>query len=102
MNPDIKAEMRMFYDGDPWGWAMGWLFAIARAVNGETGETPEHWQYRPSPLEKWPPLRDEDCFPDSEVWAWVDNGWFSIQEIEDAGEVLHRYTAMLRRAGADY
>lgn len=80
-------------DGDEWGWAMSWLFAICDAMTFDRDmEVPAEWDFRPSPLGK----STDDEWKDEILVGLSDN------QLAYVGNVLHRYTEHLRKAGKDY
>lgn len=96
-NPFLQ-EMRLSFDRyDPWGSAMGYLFAIAAVVHVRTGDTPDSWQYRPSPLLGAEILEDDDV-----DYETIEAREHPTDVLIDAGNVLNRYVAILRRHGRDY
>lgn len=106
MNPIIRHHIDMLNDGDKWGTAMGAFFSIASAfyLNGgcDMGDTYLPWGFRASPL-----LQDDDAHRDedwlmAELLTLLDEGTVTMPDLRHAGDVLHRYTNMLKTAGLDY
>ena len=90
----LVAELRsgdLHYD--PWGTAMGAFFAVAAELQWRGTDIPAKWQYTPG------------CAADQRE---PDGDWFALLEAADEevllsfGEMLHRYTDLLRRDGKDY
>lgn len=80
-------------DGDEWGWAMSWMFALCDTMLFDRGmEIPFEWEFRPSPIGK--------CTDDE----WKDEilSDLSDNQLAYLGNLLHRYTTRLRKAGKDY
>lgn len=81
------------FDGDEWGWAMSWWFAICDEMTFNRDlATPCEWQFHPSPMGK----RNDDEWKD-EILAQMSNG-----QLAYLGKLLHRYTTRLRKLGKDY
>jgi hypothetical protein len=88
-----RAIMDDYDHGDPYGWAMSWLFAICDRITFETeSSVPAAWEFRPSPMG---PSNDD------EFKAEVMQDWCDYQLLY-VGEFLHRYIAILKKAGKDY
>ena len=111
------------WDYDPWGTSMSLFFDVASVLDMSdvagivTTEPFARWNFRPAPFTAVPSIEDvaarADDFSEGE---WADD--YSYAEIslaaamqadeitqDDliyAGDVLDRYTALLRRAGKDY
>ncbi|KPK72274.1 MAG: hypothetical protein AMJ84_04625 [Acidithiobacillales bacterium SM23_46] len=60
---DLRTEFRLGDDYDPWGHCMHWLFTIADHLYWTEGETPEAWQFRPSPIGPQNDPDDSDRVP---------------------------------------
>lgn len=90
---DLKQEFRLTNDGDSWGNAMSWLFAMADEIYFHRDfEVPTKWQFRPSPLG-----------PDTEERYETE----IIKETKDAelikfADLIYRYETALRHAGESY
>lgn len=82
-------------DGDSWGWAISWLFAICDTITFERADiyVPDEWGFRPSPLGS---ASADDSWK-TEILQQLSNG-----QLAYVGKMLHRYTAILRKAGKDY
>ena len=90
---DLKGEFALFNcDGDPWGTAMLWWFAVAEELecNRELS-CPDHWQFKPSPMDA-----DNDSYEASIVNEYPDDVLFKF------GNVLCRYTQFLKYKNMDY
>lgn len=86
-------EMCSDNDGDSWGWAMSWWFAVSDHLHFLSDvPVPAEWEFRPSPLG----MSTED------LWQLDILSEYSPEEWLAAGRILHRYTALLRRHGKDY
>jgi hypothetical protein len=80
-------------DGDWYGWAMSWLFAICDRITFETdSQVPAEWEFRPSPLG---PSNDDEYKID--IMSYLCE-----YQLLYVGEVLHRYIARLKKLGKDY
>ena len=90
----LKAEFRLSNDGDSWGTAMQWRFAIAAVLYDRDEDIPGDWHYRPSPMAG--PQADPECYAD-QVCSEADSG-----ALLEFGIILDRYDSMLRAAGQDY
>lgn len=109
---------------DPWGTAMGLFFDIASVLNSSdiegdvtpalfanAGPCTGRWQYSPSPHVTVPSLESlaltgEDSLADSYgeqslAQALLD-GEITQADLIYAGDILNRYTALLRLNGKDY
>lgn len=96
---NLAGEFRMAFDGsDPWGSAMGWFFGVADVLwhAGEDSIPPE-WEYGHSPVCDGP----ED-YPDAEISEMFDSGEIDLADLVRFGNMLSRYTDILRAAGHDY
>jgi len=87
------AELRQDNDGDDWGWAISWLFAICDELMFRRSlPVPAEWEFRPSPFGP----------DDSDEWKTSILDTFSDSQVQYCGNLLYRYTERLRRAGKDY
>ena len=99
---------------DPYGTAMGLAFDICEVLNAADVEgdiTPElfsKWEYRPSPITV-PSLEtlaaqgeDADSYGAVCLAQAVIDGDITQADLAYAGNVMHRYTALLIAAGRDY
>jgi len=90
---DLLNEFRTAQSGDVWGDTMHWWFTIADELYFREGQTPAHWQFRPSPLG---PSNDPEDYATNVA---RETG---AEALLFAGNVLTRYAQMLKRAGMDY
>lgn len=98
MHPEIKALHNISYDGDDWGHCMAFQFACADLIHFHTGgSVPEHWEYRPGLGNG-----DFESWPDSELYAMVEDFTISEKDLIQAGNVFCRYAECLRKHGKDY
>lgn len=81
-------------NGDKWGSAMGEAFTIANELDFR-GSVPESWQYSKGCLAP-------NDMRESEDWNYQACINATTQELEHAGNVLMRYTELLRKHGHDY
>lgn len=96
----IRAEVNMhFGDGDPYGTAMEWWFAIADQVWHWMPEAiPADWQFGHSPLCEGL----DDSYSDSMIRDMLKRGDTNIRALRDYGVILTRYMGWLKRAGLNY
>lgn len=111
------------WDHDPWGTAMGMFFSVAEVLDMSDIEgdvTPDHfsrWQHRRGFAGTVPDLEtvaaraddfSEGEFADDYSYATVElasalvNRELTQDDLIYAGNVLDRYTELLRKAGKDY
>lgn len=88
----LLEDFRLFFD-EPWGSTMHWWFTIADELYHREALTPAHWQFKPSPIGS---VNDPD---DAATQAVMATG---SDALVFAGNVLHRYAQVLKRAGVDY
>jgi len=93
LNKTLKQEYKMTYDGDAWGSCMRWLFAICDFLEFNRSGTPDHWQYRPSPMGA-----DEE---DSSYQFLMDSE-IPHEEIVEFGNCLIRLRDILEKKGESY
>ncbi len=89
---DLKSEFKLTQDGDPWGNAMIWHFNVADELFSREGYVPKHWHYRPSPFGR----SGED---DPEDYLVAES---NTDDLVTFGNLLCRYTRLLRHLGHDY
>ena len=90
----IKSDMRMDdIKYDPWGVAMSVFFDVAGELYDRMGRCPHEWEYRPGAMG---PYVEEDSIYFDSIRAASDD------ELEYLGNLLHRYTQMLKYFGKDY
>lgn len=90
----IQVEYRLTCDGDAWGNAMNWLFAIADEIHfNRSVECPASWQFKPSILGA---SNDPDDYATGIVRDAPDHDLITF------GQLLNRYLRALRHAGHDY
>lgn len=100
---------------DPWGTAMSMFFDIAAVLDASDIDgdiTPKlftKWAYRPSPHFTVPSLHtlaaqgDEvGASGEQSLAQAVLDGDITTDDLIYVGDVMHRYTALLRAAGRDY
>lgn len=92
---DLKHELRGDLSIDPWGHAMGAWFDIANELWYRRAAIPEHWEYRPA----GPYARD----PREPGSAWYSVARESkTRDLRRMGNLLERYTRILKLKGEDY
>lgn len=90
--------VRMDDDGDSWGTCMLHWFGVANVLYAYTGGVPSDWEYRPGlmtmdALTEW---------PDSEYAALYTGRQLTVVQLMYIGDVMMRWSSMLRHAGRDY
>lgn len=96
MRNALVREYRMMGDCDAWGSAMNAWFAVAHELYARRADIPLHWEFKPGCTTTPENARDDD------------NYWFeAFVGVSDAdlvrfGNILERYSRMLKRAGEDY
>lgn len=90
---DLLHDFRITEDWtyDPWGSALGVLFSVADELHIR-GAVPAHWEYRAGVADP----REEGSY-----WAEIVLNE-STETLITFGNILNRYTDMLRLAGRDY
>ena len=89
-----------FDKGDPWGSSMAAHFGIAHALEHAGEDVPGEWEYRDSPLcDGLDPDEDYEAIAITEA---IERGDLTWAEVVRIGAVLHRYEAILDRAGRSY
>ena len=129
---DLIRTIGMYYgDGDPWGTAMGWGFAICHVLWHCTAEPiPTEWGYRDgmgcdltardfAPGTEYHNVNGEGDIPHEEaeliaLFPWLPYSYDETPEIVEpshdlaerallyVGEINHRYCRMLDLAGMSY
>lgn len=91
----LKAEFKMSCDDDIWGQTMLWWFTVADEIHFKRDdiETPESWQFRPSPLG---PSNDPDDYVTVTVQDAID------EDLLRFGNLLDRYASRIKHAGLSY
>lgn len=90
---ELKSEFRIDLSGDSWGHSMGCFFDLCGELYHRGDDIPDHWHYGPGAASD---PREPQSY------------WFEVFEEMDSavmlsfGEILHRYTGMLRAAGRSY
>lgn len=97
---------------DPWGTATMLAFDICAVLNAAdiegniTREPFARWEYRPSPYVTVPSLESlatsGDSYGEQYLAQAILAGDLTQADLIHAGNVLDRYTAILRAAGLDY
>ena len=97
---DLKTEFHNFSDHsyDPWSASMDIFFQLAEYMYKTDMPIPSEWDYRPSPLMT-------DDFTDQD---YKENYYFELfkntseSDLEKLGNILHRYTGILKTINKDY
>lgn len=100
MNELIKDLWAMSHDGDAWGQAMTYWFAISETLFHHNQETPDHWMYNPG-LGTRSYNAPED-WPDAEINALYVSGDITTEELIHAGNVFCRLAHICKAQGLDY
>lgn len=91
---DTKTEFKLFRDKyDPWGSAMDVFFPIASELYMRGVDIPSQWGYAPG-------LTDDPRDPENYYTDLIINE--SDNDLLEFGNLLHRYTNYLDRAGCSY
>lgn len=96
----LHDDFRIAHDPhDAWGSVMNWLFAVADVLyHHDPDLIPDAWQYH----------HGEGCDgntpdnPDQEIQDGLDDGTWTPEDLVAFGNVLDRWSDMLRAAGEDY
>lgn len=96
----LAGEFRVAFDGaDPWGSSMGWFFAVAETLwHRSAADIPAEWQFGHG----MGCDGSSDDYPDAVVMEMYDSGQVSDADLVRFGNVLSRYTDLLRAAELDY
>jgi hypothetical protein len=90
---DLKSEFRISSDGDDWGNAMHWWFAIAGEIHEHREwNVPDAWRYRPG----------LSAIPDATDYAAEACHNATDDALTEFGALIHRYARALKRAGKSY
>jgi len=85
---DIRTEFRLRYDPhDGWGCVIGAFFEVAETLYAWGEDVPAEWEFRPG-------------LGEPEAAEWLDG--FDADTLVDFGNVLDRWSDMLRARGDDY
>lgn len=83
---------------DPWGTSLSWHFAVCELMlEWAPPDPPAEWGFRQAMGGP-----ETDSFPYQEIEAMIESGQLDPNELLSIGQVLHRYEAMLERAGRSY
>jgi hypothetical protein len=88
----LKAEFNLMCDGDGFGTAMAFWFAIAAELYEREGDAPASWSYRPSPMGAIDPDQYE-----AEICAMA-----TTEALHRFGALMERYVRRCKHAGKDY
>lgn len=92
---DLKTQLMMGFDpGDRWGSAMGMFFDVTEELDRRGADIPPAWGYRCGALG----VGEPETY-DAEVITELNP---DDEDLLRLGNVLHRYTGMLDRAGHSY
>jgi hypothetical protein len=99
-------------EGDPFGWALGWQFAIAETLHIAGEDVPPSWQFRPSPFMASDDTEElarrarnaegDHSYEDETAAALLLAGDITAEELTYAGTVLARYVRLCELAGRSY
>lgn len=94
----LKEVYNMYHDGDQWGNAMGFFFAVADYLCFDTDiPVPDSWGFRPSPLGP-----DDESYQYREIETLIEAGEITDQDVLRFGRILNRLTDIYRAKGIDY
>jgi len=107
MHAILRADLTANWDrGDAWGSAMGAHFSIADVLYVAGEDIPAAWGYRqPNTTQA---VHDAMYDENNGDWLAADlreslmTGLVTADDLRHAGDVLSRYTDMLKAAGRDY
>lgn len=85
-----------FDPGDSWACVMGAWFDVADEIERQGGGHPDAWRYRPGAC--GPPELNED----EATWFALEIAGADLDALAAFGNVLERWSRMLRHAGRDY
>ena len=97
---DLKTEFHNFSDHnyDPWGAGMDIFFQLAEFMYKTNIDIPSEWDYKPSPLMT-------NDFTDQD---YEENYYFELfrntseNDLKKLGEILYKYTGILKTMNKDY
>jgi hypothetical protein len=100
------AEIRLMSDWvDAWGSTLQWHFAICEVLTAAGWDVPAKWEFHQGPISRGESIYDVargDEYPDAALAESVIHNDYTPDDLLYAGEVLHRYASVLRRAGVSY
>lgn len=97
-NPILETMRDTFDDGDPWGSAVAWHFAIADVIAEiDREQVPSAWEFRQSPFGA-----DTEAYEYEAIIETMANDGATLEDLVHAGNVLARYTHLLSINGYDY
>lgn len=94
----VMAEIRTGDFYDPWGLAMGWLFAIAEVAYVEYDELFKHF----SPSCAIHTRNDLEDYEHEMLLDLIDAGQVDLSDLEYAYTIMDRYAQLCKLAGKDY
>lgn len=95
----LRADLALTADGDAWGWAMAWHFAIAETLYVYDESIPDDWGFRPG-MGLYGPDSLEDTFEHELTRAAYE--LYGRDVLAYWGRVLDRYEDWCKLAGVDY
>lgn len=103
MNKEVRDILDTYGDPtDPWGSTQEAWFSIADVLYVTRDEIPSHWKYN----NPWPPytvgrrMYEVDGLG-IQLWEMLGED-FNSDDLRHAGNVLARYSAILKAQGRDY
>lgn len=102
---EIMGEIRTAIsgDGDPWGSARGWMFAVAHVLHHtEPDLIPASWLYRDAMGCHGVDTGEDGDYPETMLAELRETGVIDGDALLYAGRVLDRYTDWLSAAGYSY
>jgi hypothetical protein len=95
----IRSEYNLTADGDIWGNALTWHFAVAETLFHNGNELPSEWKFRDSPMHsEWSP----DDYETEIIAELLMHAECEEEDLLTFGHVLFRYLNVLKAAGKDY
>ena len=90
----LRADFRLCRTGDSWGDCMGFWFAVSEELFWHRNvDPPANWRYRPGAATRGPDY-------DNPALMFLEDA--SVDGLIRFGDVLDRYSRMLRAAGRNY
>lgn len=106
MHPLMRSNLEYGYSGDVWADTMGAWFDIADVLYVSGNDIPAHWEYN----QPWPSETVESTMFDPDqgsVFAQTTmldlrDGSLTADDLRQAGDVLERYSRILKAQGRSY
>jgi hypothetical protein len=95
----LRPDLALTADGDAWGWAMSWWFAIAETLYVYDEPIPADWSFRAGMGLVGPDDLDETYEHEITRAAYELHG---AESLTYWGDVLSRYSDWCKLSGLDY